>query len=614
MIAKELRSRAEDAMRATRRDVAALAKQDVQRLVHELQVHQIELEMQNDTLQHAQTDLEASQAQYRELFDCAPAGYLMLDANGTVARANMAASTLLGVSHAELMGQRLIAFVADQDVPLLRKHLGDALENAKGSCQVRLRGPADVARHVRMDTTRVPSPAADCLVVLTDVTERQHSLEALKQLNVELEARVASRTAELAARNIQLEAQLHAIARIEGQRRDLENRLREADRLESLTLLAGGLAHDFNNLLVSVLGNAELLLLQPELPDEWREALSQIRRAGSKASEFTRQLLVFAGRGMLSTCAVSLPHMVAESLEQVRARLPRAVQLRTQITMDVPWIEADRGQIQQAVMNLVTNAIEATGDQGVIVIATRTEQLDADGLAQFQHRIGAEPGPFAILRVQDSGPGIDPLTLTRIFDPFFTTKFTGRGLGLSTVLGVVQGHRGALRVQSNPCGGTSFEVALPATVAPRDRDSERVRTLRDSEWTGSGTVLLIDDDDDVRTVVARMLGILGFDVTSANGGERGLSLFQDSDTGFDLVVLDWLMPGFSGEQVLRALRDLDPELPVVLISGYSAEELVPEDERLVRVQKPMALGRLRDAVRTVLGDEQAIASSARARN
>jgi PAS domain S-box-containing protein len=604
MAGNELRSRAEDALHTTGRDVAAPAEHDSQRLVHELQVHQIELEMQNETLLQTQQDLEASQQQYRELFDRAPAGYVMLDHKGAVVCANLAAALLLGVSRAQLVGKSLIAFAVDEDLARLREHLHAARSNSKGTCEVRLREVAGVTRYVRLDAGSAPSPAADYLVVLTDVTERQRALEAMQQLTAELETRVAERTAELATRNAQLETELRARQRLEAQRCDLEHRLREADRLESLSLLAGGLAHDFNNLLVSVLGSAELLLLRPGLPDDWREPLERIKRAGRSASELTRQLLVFAGRGKLNTSAVSLPHMVAESLEQLRTRVSSTVQLRTQITMDVPWLDADRGQIHQLVMNLVTNAIEASDEQGVIVVETRAERLDAHGLEQFQHRNGAAPGQFAVLRVQDSGPGIDPVSMARIFDPFYTTKFTGRGLGLSTVLGVVQGHRGALRVYSNPCGGTTFEVALPASTEPR-QVSERPRSAREAQWTGRGTVLLIDDDDDVRSVVARMLGAIGFDVTEASGGRLGVELFERSETGFDLVVLDWLMPDFSGEQVLNELRALDPTLAVVLISGYSAAELAPEDERLVRVQKPMTLARMRDAVRTVLGDTDA---------
>jgi PAS domain S-box-containing protein len=607
MTAKELRSKAEDAMRTTRSDIAALSKHDVQRLVHELQVHQIELEMQNESLRHAQEELEGSQQRYRELFDRAPAGYLTLDEAGAVVRANAAAIAMLGLSHAQLIGQPLIAFVVDEHVTRLREHLRHARTNARVTCLLQLRAVSGVTLHVRLDISSVSSLAGGCFVVLTDVTERQRSFEALRQLNDELEARVAARTAELAARNMQLESELQSKVRMEAQRRDLEDRLRDAQRLESLSLLAGGLAHDFNNLLVSVLGNAELLLLRAGLPEDWREPLTRIKRAGRAASDLTRQLLVFAGRGKLNTCAVSVPHVVAESIEQLRPRLVGGVQLRTQITVAVPSIEADRGQIQQVVTSLVTNAMEAVGERGVIVIETRAEQLDAERLNQFQHRLGAEPGLYTMLRVQDSGSGIDPASMSRIFDPFFTTKFTGRGLGLATVLGVVQGHRGALRVQSTPGEGTSFELAFPASEVVKE--SEHPQPIRETEWVGSGHVLLIDDDDDVRAVVARLLTSLGFEVTSASGGEKGLEYFRCSEQGFDLVVLDWLMPGVSGEQVLKELRALDPELPVVLISGYSAEDLATADERLVRVQKPMTLAQLREAVRMVLSASKAAVAS-----
>jgi two-component system, cell cycle sensor histidine kinase and response regulator CckA len=190
--------------------------------------------------------------------------------------------------------------------------------------------------------------------------------------------------------------------------------------------------------------------------------------------------------------------------------------------------------------------------------------------------------------------------LPRIFDPFYTTKFTGRGLGLATVLGIVQSHHGAIRVSSTPAeGGTSFEIAFPVAVIRRE--SERPRRPTDADREGAGSVLLIDDDDMVRAVMKQLLSALGFQVTAANGGIEGLELFQTAVTRFDLVVLDWLMPGFSGEQVLQRLRELDPLLPMILISGYSAEDLAVSDARVTRLQKPMTLSQLQDAVQTVAG-------------
>jgi CheY-like chemotaxis protein len=251
-------------------------------------------------------------------------------------------------------------------------------------------------------------------------------------------------------------------------------------------------------------------------------------------------------------------------------------------------------------MNLVTNAIEAVEDGGSVEIHLRETVLDAAALAECQPQTAAEPGHFVVLQVQDSGPGIDDATLSRIFEPFFTTKFTGRGLGLATTLGIVQAHHGALRVRTRPGRGSSFDVAFP--LAETSRESRNPVATRDDAWRGAA--LLIDDDDTVRSVVPQMLQRLGFEVTLAQGGVEGVELFCREHPRFDLVVLDWIMPDLSGEKVLQALRELQPELPVILISGYSIEDLALHDARAVRVQKPMTSSELDAAVCALLGVRQ----------
>jgi PAS domain S-box-containing protein len=600
MTLKTLRARAEDAMRMTRQDLTATEGPDVQRIMHDLQVHQVELEMQNESLRIAQDDVDRSHEEYQELFECAPVGYVLVNAAGQVIRANTAVCTLLKVPRANLVGQHFAIFVAPEDRLVLEQHLRSAHHQAHATCEVRLRSRGNDNCHARLDLSAIPSSSTDCLVVLTDISERRSNIEALERLNRDLEAKVSARTAELAARNNHLEEEIVRRSNSETQRRVLEAHLRETKRFESLGLLAAGLAHDFNNLLVGVLGNAELLLLTPGLAESFREPISMMRRAGRQASDLTRQLLVFAGRGQLLMAPVNLPRVVAENLELLRTRLPAGVQVQVDIATPLPQIEADRGQVNQVVMNLVTNAIEALDGESVIMVRTRLESLDAEALSTFQHYATAAPGDFVVLRVQDSGNGIDAAVLARIFDPFFSTKFAGRGLGLASVLGIMQSHRGALRVRTTVGEGTGFEVAFP--VAELRRESEQPRPLVESDWRGSGPVLLIDDDQEVSKVVAQMLRCLGFDVTAVNGGEVGLELIRRRDPPFKCVVLDWIMPGFSGERVLQILREFEPQMPVILISGYGTEDLATYDDHVICLQKPMTLAQLRDAAIEVLGE------------
>jgi PAS domain S-box-containing protein len=471
MIREELRKRAEDAVRMTRRDVAGLGThEEIQRLVHELQIHQIELASQNESLRQAQCEVEASHERYQRLFDCAPVGYLVVEDAGRIVCANAAAQTLLELPRECIIGQRPSAFVEPRDLLLLEEHIRRAQSHGRASCEVRLIPTSTSQRgvHVHADISVALEPA-ECMVVLTDISERKRSQQMTEQLNQDLKARVAADTAELAARQCELEAEVQARSEIQGQRLELEARLRESDRLESLGLLAAGIAHDFNNLLVIVLGNAELLLRTERIPDVWRSSLMMICSASRHAADLTRQLLVFASRGQLCLRKVDLSLVAAPSLELLRTQLPSGVQLDSQISCELPYIEADASQVRQVLINLITNAAEALDGEGTIVIRAFDAQLNGRALTDFQHRRGAEPGHFVVLRVQDSGKGMDGSTVNRIFDPFFSTKLTGRGLGLASVLGIVQAHRGALGVRSAPGDGTRFEVAF--RVAEDQRQS-----------------------------------------------------------------------------------------------------------------------------------------------
>jgi PAS domain S-box-containing protein len=600
----ELRTRAEENLRMTRRDIRALSSADVQETIHELQVHQIELEMQNEALRVAQLESEQSQSQYRDLFECAPVGYVMLDARGTIVRVNSAGRAILGCPPLGAATLSLRAFVASEDRPVFDELLKSASRQERCSREVRLLTKPDAASHVRLDMSFTPGRPTDCLIVLTDDSDRKRSLEALERLNHELEARVAARTALLETQNARLASELEARAKLEAQQSELEARMRASERLESLGLLAAGLAHDFNNLLVSVLGNAELLLRRTELEPSVREPVVMIKRAGRLASELTRQLLIFAGRGQLNRTAVDLPKLVAENLAMMHTRVPRRIALDVRSVAGLPEIDADRGQVNQIVLNLVTNSIEALGEAaGTIVIDMRSTTLDRHELATFQLNQHAGPGEFVVLQVRDTGCGMDAATQQRIFDPFFSTKFTGRGLGLASLAGIVQTHRGAVRVRSTLGEGSSIEVAF--RLAEPRKASERPPSVAD--WKGSGPILLIDDDDTVRKVMAELLTMLGFDVTAAASGETGLELYRRGSPRFKLIVLDWIMPGMSGAAVLEQLRKTEPELPVILISGYSVEDLANYDHYSIGLQKPMMFDALRDAVRSMLADEATVA-------
>ncbi len=354
-----------------------------------------------------------------------------------------------------------------------------------------------------------------------------------------------------------------------SERRAAEEALRRAAKEESLTVLAGGVAHDFNNLLAAVLGHVSLTLANLPEGSPARRHAEKAAATVERAADLTRQMLAYSGRGHFVIRPTDLGSLVRESLPLLQVALPKKVRLETRFDTDTPLVDADVGQIQQVVMNLVINGGEAFGEEGGTVTVS-TGVRDVGPSDERFWRITGQPlasGRYVVLEVRDDGPGMEEETVSRIFDPFFTTKFTGRGLGLAAVLGVMRGHRGGLHVESR-CGvGTLFQLLfVPSDRAVTEEEDAgalpRDRRLR---------LLVIDDEEVVREMVAEVLEHEGLDVLVAGDGERGLELFGERGDGIDVVLLDLSMPGLSGEETFARLSER-AEVPVVLSSGYDHAE------------------------------------------
>jgi PAS domain S-box-containing protein len=395
-----------------------------------------------------------------------------------------------------------------------------------------------------------------------------------------------------------------SVRRAEEERLELERQVQHGQKLESLGVLAGGIAHDFNNLLTAVLGHVELALrsLAPASPA--RGAVEKIELAASRATELARQMLAYSGKGRFTVEPVDLGEVIREMNELLAASIGKGAVLRYELAEDLPAIEADVTQIRQIVMNLIMNASEAIGDRdGVISVMTGKRELHEIDLsdALVDHRLSV--GSYACLEVSDTGSGMDPETRERIFDPFFTTKFTGRGLGLAAVLGIIRGHGGAITVRGEPGKGSTFTVYLPACHRPaKPRESRPSET---DEWRGSGTILLVDDEETVRTVGRAMLEELGFSVETAPDGREAVDLYRRRAEEIRGVVLDLTMPHMSGEETLRELRRIRKDVVVVMASGYSEEHIAPRiaDGGLAGfVQKPYRLAHLAGTLRRALSD------------
>jgi PAS domain S-box-containing protein len=354
------------------------------------------------------------------------------------------------------------------------------------------------------------------------------------------------------------------------ERKATEEALRRAAKEESLAVLAGGVAHDFNNLLAAILGHTSLALAKLEPDSPARRHVEKAGRTVERAAALTRQMLAYSGRGHFRVEPTDLNALVRENLPLLEVALPKSVQAETDLGPEVPFIDADVGQLQQVVMNLVLNAGEAIGDRGGrVTIVTRGRDV-GPGDGAFWRITGRplEPGLYALLEVRDDGPGMDGPTLERVFDPFFSTKLPGRGLGLPAVLGVVRGHRAGLSVESAPGKGTAFQLLFAASL----RTPAAPGPPSDAPQLRGARILVIDDEDVVREMVREVLEHEGFEVVLAESGSRGLDLLRGREDGVDLVLLDLSMPGWDGEETLRRLRAVRSDIRVILSSGYDYAE------------------------------------------
>ncbi|MFO0761717.1 MAG: response regulator [Byssovorax sp.] len=358
------------------------------------------------------------------------------------------------------------------------------------------------------------------------------------------------------------------VAAMEERVRDQE-KLLQVQKAESLGLLAGGIAHDFNNLLTAIMGHASVALLKLPESSVARPSIDALVSAARRAADLTQQLLAYSGKGRFQIRMIDLSEHIREIVTLLEAATPKQVQLRLELAADLPAVECDIAQIQQVVMNLVINATEAIGEKrGTVLVVTGRQTIDATYPAEPLSGEAPKPGDYVFVEVQDDGSGMDDTTRARLFDPFFTTKSAGRGLGLAAVLGIVRAHHGIIRIYSAPGHGTTFKVLFPAQGAPAEhREAARAMSTR-----GSGLVLVVDDEQFLRHAARAILEHFGFSVIEAGGGEEALTRYREAPEKVAAVLLDMTMPGMSGEETFRKLREIDPEVTVVLSSGYNEIE------------------------------------------
>jgi len=386
----------------------------------------------------------------------------------------------------------------------------------------------------------------------------------------------------------------------EQERDNLAKQLLHAQKLESLGVLAGGIAHDFNNILMAVIGNAELALMRMNPESPAIENLHKIEQAAARAADLAKQMLAYSGKGKFVVEHLNLNRLLEEMLHMLEVSISKKAVLRLNLTQSLPSVEADATQLRQIIMNLVINASEAIGEKsGVIAITTGCMDCDRDYLKNVFLCENLSEGLYIYLEIADTGCGMDNETMAKIFDPFFTTKFTGRGLGMAAVMGIVRGHGGAIKVYSEPKKGSSFKVLLPASDKPEEIFN--ISGLNDN-WRGCGHVLLVDDEETVRGIGTEMLKELGFETITAGNGRLALEQFRNN-AGIKFVILDLTMPHMDGEQCFRELRQIDPDVKVIMSSGFNEQEVTQKfvGKGLAGfIQKPYKLSALKEVIMKIV--------------
>ncbi len=528
---------------------------DIRSLV-EQRTHELALETESHRLDA--TALRDSEARFRHLIEVMGEGLWVLDAEGMTTFVNRRMAEMLGHEPADMVGRPLFDFMSEADAEEARHNMA---ERRAG------RGARHDFRFQRKD-------GSELWTMVTGTPVTNESGQVVSILGVVM---------DITERRRQEQAQL------------------QSQKLESLGVLAGGIAHDFNNLLTAILGNVNLAqLCLSKVSPAW-PYLDNMERTVHRATNLTRQMLAYSGKGRFMVGPLDLNQAVEEMSHLLGVSISKKVALRYQLQPGLPVLMGEATQIQQVIMNLVTNASEAIGDgEGIVSIRTGTQSYTAEDLARDFPSQGVQPGPFLTLEVADTGQGMTPDVQARIFEPFFTTKFTGRGLGLSAMQGIVRGHHGGIRVYSEPGKGSTFKLIFPAG-AGGVQAAEAVPD--EAGWRGSGLVLVVDDEAGVRQVASALLSSMGFTVVTADDGLEALERYKASTEPIRVVLMDLTMPRMDGTETFRELRRLDPTCRVVLTSGYNQQDAIQDflGKGLAGfVQKPFLRDDLQRAMREAL--------------
>jgi len=559
-IAAKLRRQAEEKLRQedslVPESFLGLSPEEISQKLHDLRVHQIELEMQNEELRRTQEELGDSRARYFDLYDLAPVGYLTISETGLILETNLTAATLLCKARNELAKQPVSNFILKEDQDIYYRHRKQLFETGEPqTCELRMVRPEEPPFWARLDATAAQDKdgSLTCRVVMVDITE-----------------------------NKMIAAQLH-----------------QARKMESLGTLTGGIAHDFNNLLYMIVGNTELAL--EDIP-KWNPAytsLEEIKSASLRAAGIVKQLLNFSRKTDEKLIPIDAVTVIKDSLKLLRSTIPTTVEINEHIPDDEIVILADSTQINQVMMNLCINASQAMEETGgTLKINIEKTIFEAKDVKAFSDLV---PGNYLKITVNDTGPGISPEIINQIFDPYFTTKEIGKGsgMGLSVVQGIIKNHGGAIWVASILGKGTKFIILFPLTS---EESMVEAQTTKDIP-RGKETILFVDDEISITKMVKRMFERLGYKIETATTPQDALELFRSNPDHFDLVITDMTMPQMTGVKLSEKLMDIRKDIPIIVCTGHSNlvnEEKAKELGLAAYIMKPIYMQEAAQIIRKVL--------------
>ncbi len=509
----------------------------------------------------AERALELERAYFEELFHSSPEGIVLIDETSRILRQNEEFTEMFGFGPEETRGKCVDDLLAPEELRDTAKFLTKravAKENISVETVRKTKSGRSIDVSILAAPIRIVEENVAVLAIYRDITEQKRAEEVV----------------------------------------------REMQKLDSLSVMAGGIAHDFNNLLVSVLGNAELALMDLDPDDPTRELIESIERSAHRATDLTSQMLAYSGKGKFQVAPLDPSALIEDMKKWLKVGSNKSALVSYNLPSGLPRFDGDSAQIRQAVSAVFTNAIEALEDQpGQITVSTGVESLDRFMLAEAHLADDLPEGEYVFIRVSDTGKGIDEETRKRMFDPFFSTRFTGRGLGLPAALGIMRGHDGTLHVETEDGSGTTVTAYFPIAEASEAADSTSAGRAIDT-WKGTGTVLVVDDEAEVRSVAQAVLEKWGFHVVQAADGREAVEVFHRQADDIEAVLLDFTMPQMNGDEAFLEMHRRNPEVPVILMSGFAEEDAVSDfSERGLAgfIHKPFHPTVLVEKLKLVLG-------------